>query len=47
MTVSIHEHEAVVAKAGEVMRERCIEVIDCEAIRALPAITLDDLKGGA
>ncbi len=39
--------QSLLTKAGEVMRERCIEVIDCEAIRALPAITLDDLKGGA
>lgn len=36
--------EAMIAKAVEVMRDRCIEVIDCEAIRALPAVTLDDLK---
>ena len=36
--------EAMIVKAGEVMRERCIEVIDCEAIRALPGVTMEDLK---
>lgn len=67
--------ESLIAKAGEVMRERCVEACneydnrieamrDCEyqaelagrqagamrsaaAIRALPGVTLDDLKGGA
>ena len=49
--------EALIAKAGEVMRERCavraIETGDymsvgkhvAGAIRALPGVTLDDLKG--
>lgn len=36
--------EALIARAGEVMRERCIEVIDCDAIRALSGVTLEDLK---
>lgn len=45
--------ESLIAKAGEVMRERC--AVECEthynfsnalaaAIRALPAVTLEDLK---
>src|SRR5574343_137611 len=45
--------EAIVKKAGEVMRERCLFEADiayhnkhcCEEIRALPAVTLEDLKG--
>lgn len=48
--------EAIVKKAGEVMREKCVEymlldrkALDSdqavfEAIRALPAVTLEDLK---
>ncbi len=36
--------EAMIAKAGEKMRERCIEIADCSAIRALPGVTLEDLK---
>ena len=49
--------ESSIKKAGEVMRERSINVAwnnepDCNGpiemgIRALPAVTLDDLKGGA
>lgn len=47
--------EAIVKKAGEVMREKCADAsIDLyserstfEAIHALPAVTLDDLKGRA
>lgn len=47
--------EAMIAKAGEVMRERCLsefwhEMSQSEVevfIRALPAVTIDDLKGGA
>lgn len=42
--------EALIAKAGEVMRERCWhsvpfgQIAICGAIRALPSITLEDLK---
>ena len=46
--------EAMIAKAGEKMRERCINVAwnnepDCNGpievgIRALPGVTLEDLK---
>ncbi len=41
--------EAIIAKAGEVMRERCIEyntrrMITTAAIHALPGVTLEDLK---
>lgn len=58
--------EAMIAKAGEAMRERCVAAYKQETatwkawpqagaaerkgtgvIRALPAITIDDLKGGA
>lgn len=44
---------AIVAKAGEVMRERCLNDIwympipQENAIRAIPGVTMDDLKGGA
>ena len=45
---ALHE---MIQKAGEVMRERCFAIghsdsID-ESIRALPVVTLDDLKGSA
>lgn len=45
--------EAIVQKAGEVMRERCTKFVlrnmysnqsDADAIRALPCVTLEDLK---
>lgn len=45
--------EAMIAKAGEVMREQCADYLDrygevsqrrSEEIRALPAVTLEDLK---
>lgn len=38
--------EEMIAEAGEVMRERCVEECDesREAIRALPSVTLEDLK---
>lgn len=51
--------EALIAKAGEVMREWCRKVafdmayadslaVDVsQTIRAIPAVTIDDLKGGA
>ena len=40
--------ESMIAKAGEVMRERCVEECDeaREAIRALPGVTMEDLKNG-
>ena len=44
--------EAIVDRAGEVMRERCLFEADiayhsrhcCNEIRALPGVTLDDIK---
>ena len=44
----IHALEAMIAKAGEVMRERCLERVgllnENQSIRALPGVTLEDIK---